>query len=508
MKIERTKNTVRNMFWGILNRLLGLLLPFALRTVMIKVLGNEYLGINSLFTSVLQVLSLSELGFGTAIVYSMYEPIAKNDNDKICVLLNFYKKIYRAVGIIIIAVGTIILPLIPKLISGSYPSDINIYFVYYMFLLNTGISYFLYAYKTSLLSAFQRNDIDSNISSIILLLQNAVQIALIILLRNYYYYLYVLLAFTVTHNFVNLAVTNKYFPDYNPKGTVPKNERKVIWNNVGALACHRVGGTILNSADSIVISATLGLTVLAQYTNYYYIMNAVEQLINICFAGMTAGIGNSFVTETIEKNRNDFNKVLFFNGFIDIVCGTIMVTLYQDFIHLWVGEDNVLSNNIVALMLIYFFIHSIRRTIITYRDAAGVWKDNQWQPITSGFFNLVVNIILVNLIGLPGIIISSIASMILIDIPWETHTFCMNKLNMKDSLYIIQIVTYLGVLLLCSGISCYLCSFLHFHMLVNLLVKLMVSAILSVGIFVLIFHSRKEFGYYIGLIRTRVLHRE
>ena len=160
---------------------------------------------------------------------------------------------------------------------------------------------------------------------------------------------------------------------------------------------------------------------------------------------MTAGIGNSFLTETVEKNRDDFKKVLFMNAWIVGWCSVCFVCLYQDFMKLWVGEEYMLNNQIMLLIVFYFFIHGIRRTIIVFRDGAGMWQDNKWQPILSAIFNILVNIILVQVIGLAGILISSIASMIIIDIPWESHAFCkrieMNGLEYLKALIIYFIVT-------------------------------------------------------------------
>ena len=166
LKSDRIKNTRRNAIWGIVNKFITILLPFITRTVLIYVLGVEYVGINGLFSSILQVLSLAELGFSSAIVYSMYKPLAENDNDVVCALLQFYKKIYRCIGSIVLIIGVALIPFLKYLISGSCPSDVNIYVVYIIYLLNTSCSYFLFAYKKSLLSAVQRQDIISKVAMI------------------------------------------------------------------------------------------------------------------------------------------------------------------------------------------------------------------------------------------------------------------------------------------------------------------------------------------------------
>lgn len=499
MKIERTKNTIRNISWGYIYRIIAIVLPFLFRTTVIKCLGAEYLGVSSLFTSILQVLSLSELGFGTAIVYSMYKPIAENNDVQVCALLRFYKRIYFVIGIVVFAVGIIILPFIPHLITGGYPSDLNIYFVYVMFLLNTVISYFLFAYKSSLLSAFQRNDLESKALIVISLFRYAAEIIGLYITRQYYLFLCVEVISTILLNFVKLFIVNKNFPQYSCKGEIDDVQKKEIKDNVLALMCHKIGGTILNSADNIVLSAFMGVVVVSNFGNYYYIMNAVESVVIICFAGMTAGIGNSFVTETVEKNRDYFRKVLFFNAWIVCMCSACFVCLYQDFMQLWVGKEYMFTDSIVALFVLYFFTHCIRRTIIVFRDGAGMWQDNKWQPIVSALFNLVVNIILVNIIGVAGILISSILSMFLIDIPWETKAFC-KRIDMRGREYILLLVKYLLITIgVCAGL--YIgTSLFNLPLIISLLVKGILAVVFSNMVLWILFRRTNEFDYFSALI--------
>ena len=200
--MSRTKNATRNMFFGFINKLIVLLFPFVIRAMIIKTLGSEYLGLSSLFTSILQVLNLAELGFNSAIVYSMYKPIAEKDTTTICALINMYKKIYRIIGITIITLGLILLPFLNLLIKGNYPSDINIYILYLICLFNTGITYFLFAYKNALFTAHQRSDITSNIQSISYVLQYLIQIFVLVKLKNYYMFVIIQMFTTILNNII------------------------------------------------------------------------------------------------------------------------------------------------------------------------------------------------------------------------------------------------------------------------------------------------------------------
>lgn len=507
MKIERTKNTVRNMAWGYIYKIVNMILPFVFRTVMIKFLGAEYLGINSLFVSILQVLNLSELGFGAAMVFSMYKPISESDNNTICALLNLYKKIYFTIGCVILGIGIIITPFIPSLISGNYPSDINIYFVYLMFLVNTSLSYFLFAYKGSLLNSYQRNDIESKILLIVCIFRYTAEIIGVWVTKQYYVFLIIEIISTILLNIFKLYVTNKMYPDLKASGHVSKQEKLEIKKNVSALVFHKIGGIILTSTDNIVLSAFMGIVIVANYTNYYYIINAITGIVIICFAGMTAGIGNSFIIETTEKNRNDFKKILFFNAWLVCISSVCLIGMYQDFMELWVGERYMFDDTIMILIVVYFFVYCIRRTIIVFRDGAGMWKDNKFQPIVSALFNLIVNIILVNRIGVAGVLISSILSMILIDIPWETKAFC-KRIEMQNREYLLLILKYFIITCLISSIVYTVGKYIHFSLIINLLIKCIICLGMSNVIFICIFRKTEEFKFFIQLIKRYVKAKE
>lgn len=213
---NRTKNAMRNIFFGIILKCYQILIPFLMRTAMIYFMGVQYLGLNSLFTSILQVLNMAELGVGVAMVYSMYEPIAVHDTKKICELLKLYKSYYRVIGVIIAFIGLILTPFIPKLISGTIPSGINIYILYILNLSATVISYWLYAYKSSLLQAHQRADVSSKVTLITSTFQYSLQILVLWKFRNYYFYVIVMLITQAITNVLTAAVASKLYPDYHP----------------------------------------------------------------------------------------------------------------------------------------------------------------------------------------------------------------------------------------------------------------------------------------------------
>ena len=356
MKFERTKNATKNIIFGVILKIYQIMVPFLMRTAMIYFMGVEYLGLNSLFTSILQVLNLAELGIGSAMVFSMYKPIAEDNKEKICALMNLYKIYYRVIGAIILIAGVVICPFIPKMIKGNIPENINVYILYIINLLATVFSYWLFAYKNSLLQAHQRSDIVSKVTLIINTIQYICQFITLYFYRNYYMYVIILLVSQIAVNISTAIIANKMYPKYKANGMLEKAEIKKINQRVKDLFTSKVGNVIVNSADTIVISSFLGLTVLAVYQNYYYILTALIGIVQVIFSSCTAGIGNSIITETSEKNYKDFKKFTFLIIWISGICTCELLCLYQQFMTLWVGRDLMLNFVAVILFFVYYFV--------------------------------------------------------------------------------------------------------------------------------------------------------
>lgn len=505
MKINRTRNSIRNIYFGFLNKFVTIICPFAIRTIMIRTLGAEYLGINSLFTSVLQVLSISELGFGTAMVYSMYEPIAKDNDEEICALLALYQKIYRIIGISIILMGAVLIPFLPRFITGGTPSDVNINLLFLIYLFNSSVGYLFFAYRNSLFVAFQRNDIESNILTIAKLVLSVFQIAVLLTLRNYYVYIILLPLSTLAVNIIEYIISKKMFRKYIPHGRVSFEKMKDIKVRVLALFGHKLGGVVVNSADNIVISAFLGLSTLAVYNNYYYIMNAIVGFLDIAYASMRSGVGNSISTESKAKNLNDFNFLVFFNSWITLWSTICLICLLQPIMLIWMGKNYMFDFSTVLLIGCYFYVLNIRKVVLLFKDARGIWKEDALKPFISSAINLVVNIILVKYIGINGILLSTIISIVLIDTPWELWSLKIGyfKEGLLNYIYNLVINFIFGIILLLLTYKC--CTLVGFSSIyINFIVKGVICAILP-NVIYFILHIRNPYLYRgICLIKRKI----
>ena len=418
MKLERTKNAGKGMAFEILKNFNGIILSFVCRTAMIYCLGIEYTGLGGLYTSILSVLNLAELGVGTAMIYSMYKPIAEDDTNKLCALMNLYRKYLRIIGAVVLGLGLCLMPFLDKLIAGDVPSDINIYILFLMNLAVTVCSYWLFAYKTCILLAHQQNYVTDRIDIVLNFIFSVLQILALIILKNYYAYFGLELVRQICSNLVKAYAAKRRYPQYKAVGKLDKNEEKGIRNKVKDIFTSRIGEVVTTYADTLVISAFLGLTLLGQYQNYFYIFTAVTGIVGVLYNSTRAGIGNSLVLETKTKNMKDINIFTLLVFWVSTICASEFICLYQPFIKIWVKQKNMLPFEIVLCLSIMFIVQQYRRVLDTYRTAGGTWHYDRFRPFIAGMVNLILNLIMIQYIGLYGVILSTIISDVVISIPW------------------------------------------------------------------------------------------
>jgi len=306
MRIERTKNAAKGITAGLLLRILQTVLPFLMRTAMIRLMGVEYLGLNGLFTSILHILNLAELGVGAAMVFSMYRPIAEDDEATICALMRLYRRYYRLIGLVVGTMGLALMPVLPKLISGEIPPELDIYVLYLLNLGSTVLTYWLFAYKNCLLQAHQRTDVASLIAMLTSLVQTVLQFAVLLLTRNYYWYVIVAMATQALNNVCTAAVATKMYPRYRPRGKLSRAQTRAINDRIRDLFTGKLGSVVLSSSDTVVISAFLGLT-----ARFHVLLDHVHTSYqNRSFFGV---YGKDFAFLAFITSGDHFYDIAFFN---------------------------------------------------------------------------------------------------------------------------------------------------------------------------------------------------
>lgn len=495
MEGSRIKNSMRNITAGILNKCVMLLFPFAIRTVILKILGAEYLGLSSLFTSILQVLNMAELGFSSAVVFSMYKPIAENDENTICALMALYKKVYRTIGTIVLGVGLLLLPFLKNLIKGDCPEDINIYVLYIMYLFNTTVSYFLFAYKNCLLTAHQRADITSNVLSVTQCMQYIIQIIVLFAFKNYYVYFIISPVFTIANNVIAAHYANKLYPQYVCRGSIHKEKKNEITKSIGGLMVQKISQVSRNSFDSIFISAFLGLTASAVYGNYYYIMSAIHGVLSVVVPAITASAGNSIVSESVEKNHNDFKKINFIYLWAAGWFTICLACLYQPFMVIWVGDKLLLPIATMVLFCIYFYSNAIGDVISLYIQSAGLWWKVKYVYLLNAVSNIIMNYVLVRLYGVFGIVLATIIT----GLVFGGFQLCriLYREYFKEysfAKYLCRILLYFCVTCAVGGLTYAICVFVGEKGLTAFIIRVIICSVLPNIMFFAVYKRTRIFN--------------
>jgi O-antigen/teichoic acid export membrane protein len=508
MENTRIRNTTRNMIAGMIYRVINLLFPFIINTIIIKSLGVEYLGLSSLFVSILQMLSMTELGFGTALIFSLYEPIAKGDASKVSALLALYRKVYVVIGSIILVGGIVCLPLLPLFIKSDVPDGVNIYILFMISLLNSVVAYYMFAYRTALLTACQRKDVVEKLNTITEIAMNISKILILVIVKDYYLFCIMQPIFSVVNSLLTFFISKQMYPEYKCSGSISKEEKKSIFIKVFGVSLNKICNVLSNSFDSVIISSFMGLTILGKYSNYFVITNAVMFFLYIITVSATSSIGNSLVCESQEKNFDDFNTLQF--GFNMLVgwSAACLLCLIQPFMELWLGTDMMFDDGTAAIFSIYMYSIMSSAVIMTYREAAGIWEHDKIRPILEAVFNLAINIILVQIIGVSGVMISTILTMGIMRTIWCSHYLFIGyftKYNQKK--YLIKMFFHCIVNMVIGGVCFLLCSLINLTGIAGLLIKLGICIVVPLILQFLTFYRTKEFKKCISMALQVLRHK-
>ena len=494
MEESRTKNVSRNIAFGILNKIVTLLLPFITRTLLLYLLGSTSVGISTLFSSILSFLSLAELGFGSAVVYTMYKPIADNDINEICILLKYYRQLYRYVGLSILLIGLLLTPFLNFFIIGETPIGVNLYLLFFLYLFNSVISYFFSGYRQSLLTAHQRSDIRDKIAMIVTICVRVGEILSICFTRSLYVFVLCMILGTLLTNIITAFVTRRMFPEIICRGTPSRKIKNEIKKRLGGLFGTKLNAIVVHQADTIVISSFLGLTILAQYGNYYFIINALSGFIIIFFSSMTASIGNKIASDSMEDVYTLFKKINFINNWIVGWSSVCLLCLLHPFMIIWVKEKLTLPIVMTILMTFYFYIYQIQRTILTFKDAGGLWYEDRYRPYTSMIINLFLNIILVQYIGIYGVVSSTILAFF-ISIPWCNYIVFKSMFH-KSSINNILIMIRNFIITSTIGLFTYIICQLFPVSILGLIERIIVCIFIPNVLYILFFHNTNEYKFF------------
>ncbi len=414
-KNKRTENALKSSAVGTVTSVINLLLAFVYRTFFIKILSADYLGLNGLFSSVLTVISLVDLGIASAIVFRLYKPLSEGDVRSVGQLMNYFKRAYRTIALVVFCLGMAIFPFIGHLIkdTSEIPADVNIKVVYLLYLAQS-ISTYFFAYKQTLPIADQRQYIISLLNTLIKILQYVLSLTVLLVFRKYIATLLVNTIVNVLANyFISLWVTKKYPEVFAVKEQIPDKTRKEILYETRALLCHRVAGTVLVATDNIVITRWVSLLSTGIYSNYVLILTSISTILGQMLGNVVASVGNAYVELDIKQNYLVFKRLLFLNSWI--VCGVtaLLYLLYNEFISAWIGSAMVFGKYTVVCLCLQFFLEQIRIIQEAYIAACGLYVKDKIRPFIEAGINLSVSILLALKIGVTGVILGTVISHLL-----------------------------------------------------------------------------------------------
>lgn len=497
-KRSRTEYSLINIMVGLGGYFFNTIFGFICRMVFVKCLPAEYLGINGLFTNILSMLSLAELGIGTAIVYALYKPLAENDEEKIASLMQFYGKAYRVIGCAVGIVGLALLPFLNSLIGETPSIKENIYLIYGVYLFNTCLTYF-FSYRASLLTAAQRNYVQLAISYLITTIQSVVQICALLITHEYFLYLGIQTLGTFIFNIVISRKTIKDYPYIERKDIKPlaKEEKLSLFKNIKALTVSKISELLVNSTDNIIITYFSGLITVGAASNYTLFSGTISTLTNQIFNSIVASVGNLNALED-KEGRIRFFKILQLANFIIFGWATIGICFVSsDLVELCFGKSYVLSASIPAVLALNFYIVTMNSAVMTYRSTLGLFKYGQYILIFTAAINLSLSILFGKWWGLFGIYLATAVARMLTNTWYIPYAVFKYGLNRKMREYCALYMKYLLVIVI-DGMICYfICSILKFNIVFNVIFKIIVCSVVPNMTVILFWGRTEEFQYIV-----------
>lgn len=458
------KRSILNIAVSLVFKIVLLVGNLLVRRYLIQIVGNDINGVNSLYLSIIGVLSIAELGIGDAIIFCMYKPIVEGDNAKVSSLYQLFTRIYIIIGLIITITGCFIMPFLPYLAKGYVELDINLYLTFGLMLISVVITY-LFSAKTSLMNAYRDNYITTTITSSGQLLQQLLQIIILFITKSFIWYLICRIVAALVQWVITDIVAKRKYPSviYNSKSLIDKNIRSEIIKNVKALFMHRIGGVLVNTVDSIIISAFIGVAILGKYSNYTTIMTAMTGTIVLFFTPLTSTIGHLFV-QNKEAFRQYYNFFCALNFSLGCVFFLGYYSVIDNLITLLFGDGLELSKSISFVITVNYFVQFMRQSTLLFRDASGTFYYDRWKPLAEGLSNLVLSIVFVMLFkkfagddfAVAGVIVATIITNIFICHivePYVLHKYALNtsvkKHYLRNYSYIFVFVILLIILDFC-----------------------------------------------------------
>ena len=505
MQNSRTNKAMKNVLITTLCQIIYLLVSFICRTVFTRTLGAEYLGLNGLFSNVLTMLSFVELGIGSALVYKMYKPLAMNDEHMLCVYIRFYKKIYIGIAIIVAVIGLGLIPFLHNIVNAP-DIDVNITFLYLLFLVDTIISY-LYAYKKSILIADQKNYIVAIYTQIFNVIMNVGQIIILLMTHNFTFYLvFKIICDWLNNVFCSRYAEKKYPYINNPvKESISEPDKKELKENIKGLLLGKIASVAFDGTDNVFISAFVGVSTVGIMSNYTLILSMINSLLNQVFNSLTSSIGNLGVTSEKKEVQSVFKRIYFVNTLLYGYLFVGMVLLLRSFIvDIWVGKEYYLATVTVVLLVLELCLRGIHYPVYMTRTAMGLFHQLKYVPLMCAMLNIGLDFILGLYYGLSGIVLATVIARCITRAA-DIKVLYNDSFGISSLSYYTYHLKMLLLIFLCTGISYLTISLVHIEITVlNFIFKFIIVSIIYWGITLGGYWKTPECKYYCMLIEKKI----
>jgi O-antigen/teichoic acid export membrane protein len=474
-----------------------LVVGFLVQKIFIDTLGLEYLGVNGLFTNIITMLGIVELGLGAAIVYHLYKPLADGDTARVKSLLFFYKNGYRVIALVVTVIGLSLIPFLPAIV-GEITISTNTTAVYLLFLTDVVLSYFL-AYKRSLLYADQKNYVINLVHLTSVAIMNVVQIAALVITKNFYLYLLIRIVMRIVENLAINAIVNRRYKFINQGTTQPLDTatKQDIFQKIRALFMHKIGTFIVLGSDNIIIAVFLGIATVGLYSNYYLAVAAISMIIGQIFTAITASIGNLLISSNAQKSYAVYKNIRFANFWLATVAATGMLVAMDSFVVVWLGQNYVLTIGVLAALSINLYLQLTRSATNSFKEAAGIFHQDRFVPLIESFVNIVLSIVFLHYFGLAGVIIGTVCSNLVLHL-FSYPRYVYTKLfERRYADYYLEFFRYIFIATLVATGS-FIVSRLFYlsNDIANLALNVAVALILPNVMLYLIFKKNAELTYF------------
>ncbi len=501
MSESRTKNSVKNATINVAAKILTMICAFVIRTIFLKYLGDQYTGVSTLFTDLLNILSFTELGIGTAVSFSLYKPIAENNDYRIAQLMKLYKYIYLAISCVVLILGILLIPFLDLFVTDVPDIKESITIIYIMYVIKTSLSYLL-VYRSTLVIAKQKQFIVTGIESTCTAIKTVFDVILLITTRNFMVYLWLEIARVIATNLIISMYSKRDIPNVNVDVRIEKKDLLSLFKDVKDVFLYKVSGIVLSSTGSVITSMFVNVASVTLLSNYNMIVSALNNMIYQVTSAMTASVGNLAAVKTKDEQREVFYTVNFLSFVFSLVECTGLWMCANSFVELLWGEQYVLSSSVVALLCINAFVVNMHLSVDMFRTANGMFRKGRLRPLATAIINLTVSLIAVQYLGLFGVWLGVVVARLATQTWYDPKIVFNNIFNCSVKKYYLKYVCYLFVTVGICIIGTFLLNCLPESAIIRFVFGFLYAVIISVGIIILLFRKTKEYRNTIVYVRA------